>query len=272
MDTSPASSTELTLVRDGCTIHYWLTGAPDRPLVVFTHGAGIDHREWDGAIAAISAGFRVLMWDVRMHGASRPNAVPFTIRLATDDLVALLDHLGAAQAILVGHSLGGNITQEVIFRFPSRVRAAVLLGCANNTGKLTVLERLQIAMSGPLFALYPYDLLRRQSANVSSDRPEVRAYLYKTVGQMTKHEFVTVLRELLRSLHEEPEYRIPVPFLLTHGAHDKTGNIRRASQGWAQREPHCEYVVVPEAGHMANMDNPAFFNELLLRFLQQQAS
>jgi 3-oxoadipate enol-lactonase len=240
--------------------------------VVFTHGAGIDHREWDSSIAAVSTGFRVLTWDVRMHGASRPNGPPFTMRLATDDLVALLDHLGTAQAILVGHSLGGNITQEVIFRFPARVRAAVLFGCADNTGKLTVLERLQIATSGPLFALYPYDLLRRQSANVSSDRPEVRTYLYEAIGQMTKDEFVTVLLELLRSLHEEPKYRIPVPFLLTHGAHDKTGNIRRASPEWAQHEPHCEYVVVPEAGHMANMDNPAFFNELLLRFLRQQVS
>jgi pimeloyl-ACP methyl ester carboxylesterase len=272
MAVDSSTPVERTFVRDGCTIHYWLAGRPDRPLVVFTHGAAIDHREWDAALAAVAGEYRFVTWDVRMHGASRPNPVPFTIPRATDDLVALLDQLGAAQAILVGHSMGGNITQEVIFRFPTRVRAAVLLGCANNTGKLTAFERLQLRVSGPLFALYPWNLLRRQSADVSADRPEVRSYLYEAFGQMSKSEFVTVLLDLVKVLHEEPDYRIPVPFLLTHGAHDGTGNIRRAAPGWARREPHCEYVVVPEAGHMANMDNPTFFNQLLRRFLRQQTS
>jgi 3-oxoadipate enol-lactonase len=80
------------------------------------------------------------------------------------------------------------------------------------------------------------------------------------------------LLALLRTLREEPDYRISVPFLLTHGAHDKTGNIRRAAPAWAHREPRCEYVVVPNAGHMANMDNSSLFNERLLRFLRQQTS
>jgi pimeloyl-ACP methyl ester carboxylesterase len=133
----------------------------------------------------------------------------------TDDLVALLDELGAAQAILVGHSMGGNIVQEVVLRHPQRGRAAVLVGCAHNLGQLTAMERLQIRLSGPLFALYPYDLLRRQSADSSADRPEVRRYLYKAMGQMSKEEFVTVLLALLRNLHEEAGYTMPVPFLLS---------------------------------------------------------
>jgi pimeloyl-ACP methyl ester carboxylesterase len=272
MTTHSTSPVEQTLQRDGCTIHYWTSGAPDGPLVVFTHGAGMDHREWEAAIAAVAPDYATVIWDVRAHGASRPNTRPFTISFVADDLVALLGELGVAQAILVGHSMGGNIVQEVIFRHPERVRAAVLLGCANNMGKLTAMERLQIRLSGPLFALYPYDLLRRQSADISADRPEVRTYLYEAMGQMTKDEFVTVLLALLRNLHEEPGYTIPVPFLLSHGEHDRTGNIRRASPGWAKREPQCEYVVVPDAGHMANMDNPAFFNQMLGRYLQQLSS
>jgi 3-oxoadipate enol-lactonase len=272
MTTHSTSPVAKTLVRDGCAIHYWVDGALDAPLVVFTHGAGIDHREWEAASAVVAADYATVTWDVRAHGASRPNTKPFTIPVVTDDLVALLDELGTAQAILVGHSMGGNIVQEVIFRYPQRVRAAILLGCANNMGKLTAMERLQIGLSGPLFALYPYDLLRRQSADISADRPEVRTYLYEAMGQMSKEEFVTVLLALLRNLHQEPGYTIPVPFLLCHGEHDRTGNIRRASPGWAKREPECEYVVVPEAGHMANMDNPAFFNQMLGRFLQQLSS
>jgi len=269
MTTHSTSPFEKTLVRDGCGVHYWVAGALEAPLVVFTHGAGIDHREWEAVMPAVASHYTTVTWDVRAHGASRPNTKPFSIPLVTDDLVALLDELGAAQAILVGHSMGGNIVQEVIFRHPARVQAAVLLGCANNIGQLTAMERLQIRLSRPLFALYPYDLLRRQSADISADRPEVRTYVNEAMGQMTKEEFITVLLALLRNLHEEPSYTIPVRFLLSHGEHDRTGNIRRASPGWAKQEPQCEYVVVPDAGHMANMDNAAFFNQMLGRFLQQ---
>jgi pimeloyl-ACP methyl ester carboxylesterase len=262
-------ATAQTLPRVGCDIHYWPAGPTEGPLVICTHAAGIDHHEWDALVPALADSFRVVIWDVRGHGASRPNTAPFTIRRVTDDLVALLDTLGADTALLVGHSMGGNIIQEVIFQYPERVRAAVLLGCTCNTLPQSRSERLQMRISGPLLRLYPWDTLRRQSAELSAERPEVRAYLYKALGQMTKEEFGTVLIELLRCLHDESGYRIPIPFLLIHGAHDRTGNIRKIAPVWARRDSHCTYVVVPDAGHTANMDNPAFFNRQARDFLRQ---
>jgi pimeloyl-ACP methyl ester carboxylesterase len=80
MSTHSTSPVEKTLVRDGCAIHYWVAGARDAPLVVFTHGAGIDHREWEAAGAEVARNFATVSWDVRAHGASRPNTKPFTMR------------------------------------------------------------------------------------------------------------------------------------------------------------------------------------------------
>lgn len=257
------------IIREGCALRYWLTEPREGPQVVFTHGAGIDHREWEDTLALLAEEFRVLYWDVRGHGESRPAGSPFTLARATDDLLALLDHLGIEQAILVGHSMGGNIAQEVIFRAPRRVRAAVLLGCTRNTQQLSPQEKWQIRFGAPLLNLYPYDLLRHQSASVSADRPEVRAYLYEAMGQMSKAAFTAVIIELLHGLHEEPGYQIPVPFLLLYGEHDRTGNIRRLAPAWARAEPNCEYAVIPHAGHAANMDNPQAFNQLLLDFLRR---
>ncbi|MBA2682817.1 MAG: alpha/beta hydrolase, partial [Ktedonobacteraceae bacterium] len=161
------------------------------------------------------------------------------------------------------------IAQEVIFRAPQRVRAAVLLGCTRNTQRLSFWEKLQMRLGPSLLNVYPYDLLRRQSADISTDRPEVRTYLYEAFGQISKAEFTAVILELLKGLHEEPGYQIPVPFLLLHGEHDRTGNIRKIAPAWARAEPQCEYAVIPNAGHMANMDNPQAFNHLLLDFLRR---
>ncbi len=257
------------IVREGCALHFWLAGPVERPLVVFIHAAGIDHREWEDTLAVVAQEFRVLYWDVRGQGKSRPSGSPFTLARATDDLLALLKSLNVDQVMLVGHSMGGNIAQEVLFRAPRLARAAVLLGCTCNTQRLSFWEKWQARLGAPLLNLYPYDLLRRQSADISTDRPEVRAYLYEAFGQMSKAEFSAVILELLKGLHEEPGYQIPVPFLLLHGEHDRTGNIRKIAPAWAREEPRCEYIVIPHAGHMANMDNPPVFNQLLLDFLRR---
>lgn len=107
------------IVREGSTLRFWLTGSAEHPLVVFTHGAGVDHREWKDTLDVVAKEFRVMCWDVRGHGQSQPEGRPFTLARATEDLLALLDTIGAKKAILVGHSMGGNIAQEVIFRAQS---------------------------------------------------------------------------------------------------------------------------------------------------------
>jgi len=59
-------SSEIT--REGCTLRFWLTGSVERPLIVFTHGAAIDHREWRDTLPLVAQDYRVLYWDVRGHG------------------------------------------------------------------------------------------------------------------------------------------------------------------------------------------------------------
>lgn len=114
--------------RNGCQLRYRLAGPPDRPLVMFTHGAGVDHRDLQDQAARLADRYRVLLWDVRGHGQSRPTRAPFTLDEAVADTRALLDAAGyqqqvvgtsrTSQVVLVGHSMGGNIAQEIAFRHP----------------------------------------------------------------------------------------------------------------------------------------------------------
>ncbi len=112
---------------DGFSIHYWTGSQASAPLVVFTHGATVDHREWDATLPLVGEHFRVLTWDVRGHGLSRP--APFELKAAEEDLLALLDRIHVEQACFVGHSMGGNLHQELVFHYPARVKAMVFLDC-----------------------------------------------------------------------------------------------------------------------------------------------
>jgi pimeloyl-ACP methyl ester carboxylesterase len=256
---------EGTLPRAGCTIHYWLGGPPDAPLVVFTHGATVDHHEWDATLPLVGEHFRVLAWDVAGHGLSRPATFSFTAAL--DDLLALLDHVQAAQATLVGHSMGGNLHQELVFRHPERVKALVCLGCTWNFQKLTPLESFSLRNAGPIFKVYPHKLLVDQSLVATATSKASQALLRPAMERLSKEEFVHVLLATSACLHYEPGYRINKPLLLIVGDKDATGNIRKVMPIWAAQEPDCRLVIIPNARHAANLDDPALFHKTLLEFL-----
>jgi 3-oxoadipate enol-lactonase len=257
---------ERALERKGCPIHYWLGGPADAPVVVLTHGATVDHHEWDATVPILIDRFRVLTWDVRGHGLSRPG--PFVLAEAVDDLLAILDGLGVQQATLVGHSMGGNLHQELVFFHPERVRALVCVDCTWNFQKLTAVESLALKMARPIFKLYPYSLLIDQSVKATARSKESQEMLRKAMGRVSKDEFIEIMMATSLCLHYEPGYAIGKPLLLIVGDEDATGNIRRAMPAWASHEPDCRLVVVPHAKHAPNLDEPEAFHKQLMSFLE----
>lgn len=257
--------TEGFLARDGFKLHYWMGGADNAPLVVFTHGAMIDHRQWDATLPLVGEHFRVVTWDVRGHGQSRPPA--FTFQEALDDLLAMLDALEAEQAVMVGHSMGGNLHQEFVFRHPERVKAMAFLGCTWNFQKLSALDALTLPLVGPMLRAYPTSLLVSQSLAATVASKAGQELLRPAMESHSKAEFAQILTALARCLHYEPGYAISKPLLLMVGDKDATGNIRTVMELWAKQEPDCRLVVIPNARHGANLDNPEFFHRTLMDFL-----
>lgn len=256
------------LERHGCPLHYWLGGAPDGPLLFLTHGAGLDHDLWRDNLTALGERHRLLTWDVRGHGLSRPMGAPFTIDTVVDDMEALLDAVGAADAVLVGQSMGGNLAQEFVRRRPDRVRALVLAECACNTARLGWTERLGVRLTPAILRLYPYRALLRTSARTISAHDHVRAYCHAAMSRLDKPELEAVMLATLACMRDDPDYRLSRPFILVRGALGRAGSIAEQGPEWARREPQCRAdVVIPAAGHCVNIDAPAAFDAAVLRFL-----
>lgn len=257
---------ENTLERNACALHYWTGGKTDAPLVVFTHGATIDHHEWDATLPLVGEHFRVLAWDLRGHGLSRP--ARFDFAEAVDDLLALLDRLEVWEATLVGHSLGGNLHQEFAFLHPERVRSLVMLDCTWNFMPLSASDRFWLKIAAPMFKLYPHKTLINQSVAVSAISKDAQALMRTAMQQLSKEEFAHILLISTLCLRDEPGYKIAKPLLLMMGDREATGNIRQAMPAWAQHEG-VELVVIPNAKHAANLDQPAIFHRTILDFLQR---
>ncbi len=262
------ASLNLVLELGGCDLRYADSGGADQP-VVFLHGAGADHvmfaRQRDGLVAA---GFRVILLDLRGHGVSRPNTVPLTSALLIDDTEALVAHLGLTSLALVGHSLGGNLAQELVRRAPQRYAALAVLDATWNTGYLTLGERLALASAATALRTIPTSVLRRMLVNASAVTTDSREDLTRAFSVMSKAEFISAWLAASHLVSPDPAYRTPIPLLLVRGERDRTGNIASAMPGWAVAEG-VEEVVIPEAGHVVTQDAPQAVVEALLTFLRR---
>ncbi len=257
--------TEGLLERKGFNIHYWTGGKEGAPQVVFTHGATIDHHEWDATLPLAGDRFRILTWDVRGHGLSRP--APFALKEAVSDLLGILDKVGVQQAVFVGHSMGGNLHQELVFKNPERVKAMVFLDCTWNFQKLTALETFSLSIAEPIFKIYPYRWLIDQSLAMTAVSKASQESLRPAMESVGKDGFVQIMMATSACLHYEPGYQINKPLLLMVGDKDATGNIRKVMPIWAKNEPDCRFVVIPQAKHAGNLDNPEIFHKTLMEFL-----
>lgn len=269
--TSPAVLREQTHFKAGCTLHYWLGGPAERPLLVFMHGATMDHRMFNAQVEAFAPHYRLLVWDARGHGKSQPIGAGFSLAQCVGDMLSILDELGAAQAVLCGQSLGGYIAQHLYRQAPQRVRAMVIIGSTPIAKAYSRWEIWALKASLPLFRLWPYNHFTRTIARSTAQMPAVQAYALQAARQINKANFAAIWQAVTLAVNEkgDPSLRINAPLLLIHGDNDRAGTIRRDMPRWAEWEANTTYHVIPNAAHNANQDNPTATNQAMQAFLQQ---
>lgn len=235
--------------------------------VVFLHGAGVDHSMFDEQINAVPDRYNILMWDARLHGKSISETIIFSMKQLIDDLLGIMEVEKIDKAVFIGQSMGGNLSQEMAYYYPEKVKGMVLIDCTHNTSKLSQMENFMISITKPMFKLYPWNTLVKQSANACGIRPEVKEYVAKCFYGLGKERLIHILLEVMKCLHEDISYKIGVPFLLLCGEKDASGNIRKIARSWAASEPNCTFYMISNAGHNSNQDNPSEVNSYITQYL-----
>jgi pimeloyl-ACP methyl ester carboxylesterase len=268
-DGSDVAIADQRLRRGTAELAFGDTGG-EGPAVVLTHGAGLDHTVWDAQWAALSAaGYRVVLWDMRGQGLSTlPSDTPFAAADALDDLLALMDECRVDEAVLVGHSLGGNLSQSFTRAHPERVAGLIVLDSAWNTGRLSALERFGLRSAGAALALLPSRRLPGMMARASAVTSAAVDRAAEMFARMEKPRFIDVFAEASALIDPEPDYRTPKPLGLIRGAADRTGNIATAMPAWARAEGVTEHVI-DDAGHIVSWDAPEATSATILQILEE---
>lgn len=258
--------TDTWLARPGGRVYVRRRESVDGNWLVLLHGGGADGDMFEPQLPAVPSDWGVCVWDARGHGRSTLEG-PFRYAQMLDDLTALVDRLDARRLCLVGQSMGGNLAQSFVARRPDAVAALVLIGCVANHWPLTPLDRVQLRLAPAIIRAYPWRTLVRQSAEVSCVHQSGRDYLTRVLTRTGQRRFAQVMTFSGDALHPDPGYRMPVPTLALLGDHDRAGRIREQLTTWPGRDPAVTFAEVPVAGHIANLDAPAFVNAKLADFL-----
>jgi pimeloyl-ACP methyl ester carboxylesterase len=99
----------------------------DGPVVLAAHGITANHRCWTPLVRALDGAVTLVAPDLRGRGGSAGLGGPYGMSRHAGDLVAVLDHLGVAEAVVIGHSMGGFVAGAMAAEFPDRVTAMVLV-------------------------------------------------------------------------------------------------------------------------------------------------
>ncbi|MBL4627145.1 MAG: 3-oxoadipate enol-lactonase [Roseicyclus sp.] len=119
---------------DDVSLHVQVEGPESGPPVVFGNSLGTDLRLWDGVVAALPAGLRIIRYDMRGHGVSSCPAPPYGMGTLVSDDERVMDTYDVRDAVFVGLSIGGLIAQGLAAKRLDLVRAVVLSNTAAKIG------------------------------------------------------------------------------------------------------------------------------------------
>jgi CubicO group peptidase (beta-lactamase class C family)/pimeloyl-ACP methyl ester carboxylesterase len=245
--------------------------------VIFIHGHSFDHSEWDPQFPEFAKKFRTITYDCRGYGRSSMPVEGHEF-LHAEDLVKLMDKLGIEKAHLVGLSMGGSISTDFLALHLDRVWSVT-------------------AASGDVFPVPGPDqpwteeeiAKRREEISAMKDRGTMNQKWDWLAGLMSKGG--SHLQQIRRPvwdmiykwdqwqpLHVEPrlvlgnsvveklknqEIAIPVMVLTSEVDKDRPNKLLECV-------PTAKQVIIPDAGHVSNLENPKAFTKLVLQFIEKK--
>jgi len=256
--------------RDG-RFGYEAAGDPALPPLVFLHGIGGAARAWRGQLDFFAGRFHAIAWDMPGYGGSAPLA-KCSITALAGALQDFLQQVGATNPILVGHSIGGMIVQQLLAKHPHIAGAVVLAQTSPAFGKpdgdwqkAFIEARLGPLDRGETLASLAPSLVKE----LVGDDPdaggmELARDCMASVPEATYRATMLALMGFdLRDALKD----IVLPTLVLSGSKDKNAPAPMMAK-MASYIPSATYVELEGVGHLVNLERPATFNTALDQFLK----
>jgi 3-oxoadipate enol-lactonase len=253
---------------NGIAFNYEIGGADGAPWLVFSNSLATNLHMWDRQAADLKNSFRILRYDQRGHGLTEAPPGRYTFDTLIADVIALMDALGIKRAHWCGVSMGCATGMGLVQKHPDRFDRMVLCDNPGRSSPETHRqweERIATAKSGGMTALVDSTMQRWFPPETLKANPPhmeiIRTMILSTpvdgfigcAAALGDHDF----RPLM------PQVKNPVLWMCG----EKDGRNAEAMAVMQQELPGSQYIVLPDAGHISNMDQPVLFTRALRDFL-----
>lgn len=265
------------LTDDG--VRLWYEEAGSGVPIVFVHEFAGDHRSWEPQMRRFSRSHRCITFAARGYP---PSDVPddlgaYSMERATDDVVAILDHLDIDQAHVVGLSMGGFTALHMALRYPDRTLSALVAGAGygahadTRPGFLKECEVIAVAFEtegsagvAPRYAVGPARVQYQNKDPRGWREFADRLSEHDSMGAALTMRGVQMRRPSLYDLQDEMR-RIEVPVLILNGDEDE--GCLEAGLMMKRTIPTAGLATLPRTGHTSNLEEPEAFNRAIEEML-----
>ena len=259
-----------TIRSSGAQLYYEVLG--DGPSVVLLHPFPLNHNFWAAIAAQLSSRYRLIIPDLRAHGASELGDGPATMQKLADDLARICREEKTGRAVFVGVSIGGYLLFEFWRRHREQVAALVLAntraGAETPESKAARLQAADRVLREGTAGFIEEMLSRVLSPTTHANRPDIVDAARKMMRAMSPEDVAGVQR----GMAERPDSistlaTINVPTLIIAGEDDSVPLSE--CELMRQKIAGSQLRVIPRAGHYAALERPEEFGGLLGQFLKK---
>lgn len=232
-----------------------MDGPADAPVVVLSNSLGATRGMWDPQVPVLAERYRVISYDARGHGESPAPPGPYTLDDLVDDVVALLDEVGAERAHLVGVSLGGMTAMRMAVRDPARVHRMVLLCTSASTDAAPFRERAAAVRRGGTAPLAQAVVSKWVTPGFAAAHPAVVQRLEEMVAGSDDEGYAACC-EVVADVELRADLpRITAPTLVVSGA-DDLALPPEHQRVIAEAIPGAELITLSPAAHIPTVEQP----------------
>jgi 3-oxoadipate enol-lactonase len=254
---------------NGYRLAYSLHGDPGRPAIVLSHALATSVEIWGYQLPLLAHRYRVLLYDLRGHGASTAPGDSYTLEQLASDVATLLDHLQIPRAAFVGLSIGGMIGQVFALRYPDKLFGLVLCSTGSRTeqqGKAILEDRINKVRAEGLKGQVDSTLTRWFSPRFIEQGPATMAWISDLILATSADGYVGCCRAIQGLDVTDALSEVKVKTLILPGEYD-LAFPEKISRAIEQKIENSELILVKGAAHLGNVEQAHLFNEILLDFL-----
>ena len=257
-----------TILAQGGTVHYWIAKNENvSDCIVFTHGVTADHTMFEKQTSYFSVHYTIILWDVPMHGLSRPYQ-QFTYRDTAEILHSILQKENIEKTFLVGMSMGGYPSQHFALRYPGMVKGFAALDTTPLGHKYYSKSDLWwLKRVAPMAKCFTANLLRRSMAWSVSESNYSYQKMLSMLKPLSKDDIIRQMQiayEYFIVENIDADFGFPVVILV--GEKDSTGKVRVYCKEWSAQTGYPLHFI-KQAKHFANGDNPEQVNKEIEKFI-----